>query len=57
MTTDEARAFCETNGVALVETSALDDSNVDLAFEQVCGRQRQKLSDVVCHDKAGRSTL
>lgn len=35
MTTDEARAYCETNGVALVETSALDDSNVDLAFEQV----------------------
>jgi Ras family len=35
VTTDEARAYCETNGVALVETSALDDSNVDLAFEQV----------------------
>jgi Ras family len=35
VTTAEARDYCESNGVALVETSALDDSNVDLAFEQV----------------------
>ena len=56
MTTDEARAYCETNGVALVETSALDDSNVDLAFEQVgcwvvhmhC-HQLSNTSAAVCH--------
>lgn len=35
VSTAEAREYCESKGLALIETSALDDSNVDLAFEQL----------------------
>ncbi|KAK6471458.1 ras-related protein Rab-11A [Huso huso] len=31
--TDEARAFSEKNGLSFIETSALDSSNVELAFQ------------------------
>ncbi|XP_041099085.1 RAB11a, member RAS oncogene family, like [Polyodon spathula] len=31
--TDEARAFAEKNGLSFIETSALDSSNVELAFQ------------------------
>ncbi|KAM9851665.1 RAB11a, member RAS oncogene family, like [Aulostomus maculatus] len=33
--TDEARAFSETHGLSFLETSALDSSNVDLAFQTI----------------------
>lgn len=33
---DEARLFAERNNLAFMETSALDSTNVDLAFETLC---------------------
>lgn len=35
MPTDEARAYCEKESIALLETSALDSSNVEAAFGQL----------------------
>lgn len=40
----EAREYCEGRGVALIETSTLDDSNVDLAFEQVNPHRNTSIS-------------
>ena len=33
--TDDAKAFAEQNNLAFIETSALDSTNVDLAFETI----------------------
>jgi len=33
--TEEAKAFCEQNGLFFIETSALSDSNVNRAFETI----------------------
>eukprot|EP00474_Spongospora_subterranea_P008691 CRZ09149.1 hypothetical protein [Spongospora subterranea] len=33
--TDEAKEFCEANNLFFIETSALDASNVDLAFQRI----------------------
>ncbi|XP_039608493.1 RAB11a, member RAS oncogene family, like [Polypterus senegalus] len=33
--TDEAKAFAEKNGLSFIETSALDSSNVELAFQTI----------------------
>jgi len=33
--TDDAKAFAEQNNLAFIETSALDATNVDLAFETI----------------------
>lgn len=33
--TDQAKAFAETNGLSFLETSALDSSNVELAFQTI----------------------
>lgn len=33
--TDDAREFAEKNGLSFIETSALDSSNVDLAFQNI----------------------
>lgn len=32
--TDDAKAFAAENGLSFIETSALDASNVELAFQQ-----------------------
>lgn len=34
MPTDDAKAFAAENGLSFIETSALDASNVELAFQQ-----------------------
>ena len=36
VSTETAMAFAETNNLAFIETSALDATNVDLAFETIC---------------------
>uniref|UniRef100_A0A8C9YAS3 RAB11a, member RAS oncogene family n=1 Tax=Sander lucioperca TaxID=283035 RepID=A0A8C9YAS3_SANLU len=33
--TDEARAFAEKNGLSFLETSALDSTNVETAFQTI----------------------
>mmetsp|Transcript_9968 Transcript_9968/g.32145 ORF Transcript_9968/g.32145 Transcript_9968/m.32145 type:complete len:95 (+) Transcript_9968:602-886(+) len=33
--TDDAKAFAEQNNLAFIETSALDATNVDMAFETI----------------------
>lgn len=33
--TEEAKAFAEKNGLSFIETSALDSTNVDLAFQNI----------------------
>jgi len=33
--TDEARAFAEKNNLSFIETSALDSTNVESAFQQI----------------------
>lgn len=33
--TDEAKAFAEKNGLSFIETSALDSTNVDMAFQNI----------------------
>ena len=33
--TDEARAFAEKNGLSFIETSALDSTNVEVAFQTI----------------------
>lgn len=33
--TEEAKAFAERNGLSFIETSALDSTNVDLAFQNI----------------------
>jgi GTPase SAR1 family protein len=33
--TDDAKSFAESNNLAFIETSALDATNVDLAFETI----------------------
>jgi Ras-related protein Rab-11A len=33
--TDEAKAFAERNGLSFIETSALDSTNVETAFQNI----------------------
>lgn len=33
--TDDAQAFCEKEGLSFIETSALDSTNVEKAFQQI----------------------
>lgn len=33
--TDEARSFAERNGLSFIETSALDSTNVETAFQNI----------------------
>jgi hypothetical protein len=35
VSTEEAKEFCEANNLFFIETSALDASNVDLAFQRI----------------------
>ena len=35
VTTEEAKAFSEKHGLSFIETSALDSSNVELAFQNI----------------------
>lgn len=35
MLTEEAKAFAERNGLSFIETSALDSTNVDMAFQNI----------------------
>ena len=35
MITDDAKSFAEQNNLAFIETSAMDSTNVDVAFETI----------------------
>lgn len=35
MPTDEAKVFAERNGLSFIETSALDSTNVETAFQNI----------------------
>lgn len=41
--TDEAKTFAERNGLSFIETSALDSTNVETAFQNILtGKSKQK---------------
>jgi len=44
VSTEEAMAFAESNGVAFIETSALDSTGVNQAFERILTEIYQKMS-------------
>ena len=44
VSTEEAMAFAESNGVAFIETSALDSTGVDNAFQRILTEIYQKMS-------------
>lgn len=35
MQTEESQAFCEKEGLSFIETSALESTNVELAFQRI----------------------
>jgi len=41
--TDEARAFAEKNGLSFIETSALDSTNVETAFQNILTGQHNRV--------------
>lgn len=40
--TDEAKAFAERNGLSFIETSALDSTNVETAFQNILTGNRSR---------------
>mmetsp|Transcript_9970 Transcript_9970/g.21808 ORF Transcript_9970/g.21808 Transcript_9970/m.21808 type:complete len:96 (+) Transcript_9970:514-801(+) len=44
VSTEEAMAFAESNGIAFIETSALDSDNVEAAFQRILTEIYQKMS-------------
>lgn len=44
VSTEEAMAYAESNGIAFIETSALDSSGVDTAFQRILTEIYQKMS-------------
>lgn len=50
--TEEAKEFCEANNLFFIETSALDASNVDLAFQRILTEIYQIISKKNVHADA-----
>ena len=46
--TDDAKSFAEQNNLAFIETSALDATNVDLAFETILIGERRLAGPAGC---------
>ncbi|XP_075015845.1 ras-related protein Rab-11A isoform X1 [Calonectris borealis] len=53
--TDEARAFAEKNGLSFIETSALDSTNVEAAFQTILTGVRERVRLGVCVTGVSRS--
>lgn len=45
--TDEAKAFAERNGLSFIETSALDSTNVETAFQNILTGNRSLSHNIV----------
>lgn len=44
VTTEEAKTFAERNGLSFIETSALDSTNVDMAFQNILSGEDHQMS-------------
>lgn len=53
ISTDEATHFAEKNNLSYIETSALDSTNVDKAFEQILTKIYKTVSQKAIHDISG----
>ncbi|XP_064387904.1 ras-related protein rab-11.1-like [Halichondria panicea] len=51
--TDEAQEFAKTNGYAFIETSALDATNVQMAFNNIIGEIFNQVAKKTTDDDAG----